>query len=30
VRNVQAWYDAFGITPDNAMYIPPEKRAHIW
>jgi putative endopeptidase len=28
--NVQAWYDAFGITPDNAMYIPPEKRAHIW
>ena len=30
VRNVQAWYDAFGITPDNSMYIPPEKRAHIW
>jgi len=28
--NIQAWYDAFGITPDNAMYIPPEKRAHIW
>jgi putative endopeptidase len=28
--NVQAWYDAFGITPDNSMYIPPEKRAHIW
>ena len=30
IRNVQAWYDAFGITPDNPMYIPPEKRAHIW
>ena len=30
LRNVQAWYDAFGITPDNPMYIPPEKRAHIW
>jgi putative endopeptidase len=30
VRNVQAWYDAFGITPDSPMYIPPEKRAHIW
>ena len=30
LRNVQAWYDAFGITPDNAMYIPPEKRAKIW
>ena len=28
--NVQAWYDAFGITPDSSMYIPPEKRAHIW
>jgi putative endopeptidase len=28
--NVDAWYQAFGITPDNAMYIPPEKRAHIW
>jgi putative endopeptidase len=30
VRNIQAWYDAFGITPDSSMYIPPEKRAHIW
>ena len=28
--NVQAWYDAFGITPGSSMYIPPEKRAHIW
>ena len=28
--NVQAWYDAFGIKPGDAMYIPPEKRAHIW
>jgi len=28
--NIQAWYDAFGITPGNSMYIPPEKRAHIW
>jgi putative endopeptidase len=30
VRNVEAWYQAFGITPDNSMYIPPEQRAHIW
>jgi putative endopeptidase len=30
LRNIQAWYDAFGITPGNPMYIPPEKRAHIW
>jgi putative endopeptidase len=28
--NVQAWYDAFGIKPGDSMYIPPEKRAHIW
>jgi putative endopeptidase len=30
LRNIQAWYDAFGITPDSPMYIPPEMRAHIW
>ena len=30
LRNVDAWYEAFGVTPDNAMYIPPEKRVHIW
>jgi putative endopeptidase len=30
LRNVDAWYQAFGITPDNAMYIPPEQRARIW
>ena len=30
VRNVQAWYDAFGIKPGDPMYIPPEQRAHIW
>ena len=28
--NVQAWYDAFGVKPGDSMYIPPEKRAHIW
>jgi putative endopeptidase len=28
--NVQAWYDAFGVKPGDAMYIAPEKRAHIW
>jgi putative endopeptidase len=30
LRNVDAWYQAFGITPDSSMYIPPEKRARIW
>ena len=30
VRNFGPWYDAFDITPDDAMYIPPEKRVKIW
>ncbi|MXP47701.1 M13 family peptidase [Altererythrobacter luteolus] len=30
VRNIDAWYEAFGVTPDNAMYIPPEQRISIW
>ena len=30
LRNVDAWYEAFGITPDDAMYIAPEDRARIW
>lgn len=30
VRNLDAWYEAFGITPDHALYIPPEKRVRIW
>ncbi|MFZ9396185.1 MAG: M13 family metallopeptidase [Erythrobacter sp.] len=28
--NIDAWYAAFGIGPDSAMYIPPEKRTRIW
>ena len=28
--HVQAWYDAFGITDKDAMYIAPEKRVTIW
>ena len=28
--NIEAWYQAFGVKPGDAMYIPPEKRAHIW
>ncbi|MDR0505317.1 MAG: M13 family metallopeptidase [Dysgonamonadaceae bacterium] len=27
---IDAWYDAFGITPENAMYVPKEKRVAIW
>jgi endothelin-converting enzyme/putative endopeptidase len=30
VRNVDAWYAAFDIKPGDAMYLPPEKRVHIW
>mgnify|MGYP000913346315 CR=1 FL=1 len=30
IRNLEAWYQAFGIQPGDKMYIPPEKRAKIW
>ncbi|MFC0588162.1 M13 family metallopeptidase [Novosphingobium aquiterrae] len=30
LRNIQAWYDAFGVKPGDAMYIAPEQRAKIW
>jgi len=30
LRNVDAWYQAFGISPDDDMYIAPEDRARIW
>jgi endothelin-converting enzyme/putative endopeptidase len=30
VRNVDAWYDAFGIKPTDKLYLPPEKRVRIW
>ena len=30
VRNVDAWYAAFGVRPGDALYIPPEKRVRIW
>ena len=28
--NVDAWYKAFDVKPGDAMYLPPEKRVHIW
>ena len=28
--HIDAWYEAFGITPDNTLYIAPEQRARIW
>jgi putative endopeptidase len=30
LRNLDAWYDAFGIGQDSKFYIPPEKRVRIW
>ncbi len=30
VRNLDAWYEAFNITPEHAMYLPPEERVKIW
>lgn len=30
VRNVDAWYAAFGVTPDDKLYLPPEQRVRIW
>ncbi len=30
VRNVDAWYDAFDVQPDDALYLPPEERVRIW
>ncbi len=30
VRNVEAWYKAFGITPGDKLYLKPEDRAGIW
>ena len=30
VRNFDEWYEAFGITPDNELYLPPEQRIRIW
>jgi len=30
VRNIDAWYKAFGVKPGDALYLPPEKRVRIW
>ena len=27
-QHVDAWYDAFSVTPDQRLYVPPEKRLH--
>ena len=30
VAQMDAWYEAFGVKPGDAMYIPPEDRVRIW
>lgn len=30
VRNVGAWYDAFGVDEDHELYLAPEERVSIW
>ena len=30
LRNVDAWYETFGVKPGDKMYVAPENRVHIW
>jgi predicted metalloendopeptidase len=30
VRNMDAWYQAFDVKPENKMYLPPAERLQIW
>ena len=30
LRNVDAWYEAWGVKPGDKLYIPPEERVRIW
>jgi putative endopeptidase len=30
VRNVDAWYAAFGVKPGDALYVAPDQRVRIW
>ena len=30
VRNMDAWYDAFGVKPGDKLYLDPKDRVHIW
>ncbi len=30
VRNIDAWYDAFGVGPGQALYLPPADRVRLW
>jgi putative endopeptidase len=30
VRNVDGWYEAFGVAPQNSLYLAPEERVQLW
>lgn len=30
VMNIDLWYDLYGVTRDNILYLPPERRTKIW
>jgi putative endopeptidase len=30
VRNMDAWYDAFGVKPGQKLYVAPKDRVRIW
>lgn len=30
VRNMDAWYDAFNVTEEDDLYLPPDERVQIW
>lgn len=30
LRNVDAWYDAFGVKPGDKYYLPPDQRVKLW
>jgi predicted metalloendopeptidase len=30
VRNLDAWYEAFGVKPGQALYLPPAERVRVW
>src|SRR5262249_4877429 len=30
VRNLDAWYEAFDVTPGQRLYVAPRDRVHVW
>jgi putative endopeptidase len=30
VRNIDAWYSAFEVTPDDPLFLAPSARVRVW